>query len=370
MTDHLSNATDRTDRADRTDRRDVRDHTDRSDGTGPTGRTLADHPRLDLAGGPTPLRRMDRLARLLGKPEGSLLVKRDDLTHLAAGGNKVRKLEFVVAAALAEGADCLVTGGGVQSNSARATSAAAAMHGLGCRLVLDGAPPSVVSGNLTLDHLFGAEVTFRDRDDTGDLDLSIAAEAERVAAQGRRPYVVPVGASSPLGSLGYVMAADEILREVPDVELIVVATGSAGTQAGLAAGVGDHDRILGVRVGERRELPARVEALAAQTAALAGRATPTGSCVLDDDQLGAGYAIATPACYEAIMIAGRTEGLVLDPVYSGKSMAALIDRCRRGVIAPETKVVFVHTGGMPGLLAAEKAAEAASAATTAAARGH
>lgn len=316
---------------------------------------LASIPRLTFTDGPTPVQAMDRLARLLGKPAGTLLAKRDDLTALAAGGNKVRKLEYVVAEALVQQATCLVTGGGVQSNSARATAAAAAVYGLGCRLVLDGVEPPAVSGNLALDHILGAGVTYCHARDDAELEQEIRDEAARAEEGGERAYVVPIGASTPLGALGYVRAADELTAQVDDLGLVVVATGSAGTHAGLVAGLGDHSKVLGVRVGGRPALQSRVEQLAADAADLAGRPQPTGSCRLDEDHVGPGYGRPTSQCHRAIALVARTEGLILDPVYTGKAMAALIDLCRAGVIPREQTVVFLHTGGMPGLLAAGRA---------------
>lgn len=323
--------------------------------------TIADvHPRVDLVHAPTPLDVADRLAAALGKPAGTVWVKRDDATGLAVGGNKVRKLEYVVAAALAEGADWLVTGAGLQSNAARATAAAAARFGLGCTLVLDGHEPAEHSGNLVLDEMLGAEVFFHKVDTHDELDRAIDDTAAAIARRGRKPYVVAVGASTALGALGYVRAADEITAQCAEAgvvpEVVVVATGSAGTQAGLAAGLGDHRLVLGVRVGTREDLRDRVEALAAETAALAGRPRPLGAVRLDEGQLGGGYGAHTDQAIAAMALAARTEGLILDPVYTGKAMAALVAACRDGRIARDAVVVFCHTGGVPGLLSAEHAA--------------
>lgn len=308
-------------------------------------------PRTVFTQSPTPLRPLDRLAEHLGRPKGSLWVKRDDLTELAAGGNKVRKLEYVLPEALASSATCLVTGGGVQSNSARATAAAAAEFGLRARLVLDGREPEAYTGNLALDHILGAHVTYRACSGDAELEQAIVDEAARAQADGEQPYVVPVGVSTPLGALGYVRCAHEIRQQLPAVDLTVVATGSAGTHAGLVAGFGDHRAVLGVRVGARQGLPERVEHIAAEAAELAGLARPSGRCELDEDHLGDGYARPTAEGDEAIRLAARLEGLILDPVYTGKAMAALIARCQDGSIELDQQVVFVHTGGMPGLLA-------------------
>jgi D-cysteine desulfhydrase len=307
---------------------------------------------LVFSDAPTPLVAMDRLGAMLGKPAGTLFVKRDDLTGLCAGGNKVRKLEYVVADALRTGATCLVTGGGVQSNSARVTAAAAAMHGLRCRMVLDGRQPKTATGNLALDHLLGAELTFYQAHDHLDLERRILEEAEVMEAEGELPYVVPIGASTPVGALGYVSACLEMRAELPDIDLVVTATGSGGTHAGLAVGFGDHSRGLGVRVSPRPDLVDRVVDIAVETAPMVGWEAPSGECVLDDDHMGQGYGAHTADGQAAIQLAARTEGIVLDPVYTGKAMSALIDRCRSGQIAPDATVVFLHTGGMPGLLSA------------------
>ena len=306
-------------------------------------------PRIALAGRPTPLLPADRLAIALDREPGTTWVKRDDLTSLGLGGNKVRKLEYVLADALAAGATHLVTGAGVQSTMARATAAAAAKAGLGCALVLDGAPPPNVSGNLLLDLLFGASVRFRDAADHNHLELLIEEMADELRSTGAVPYVVPVGASTALGSLGYVDAADEIDAQISGSPLVVLATGSAGTHAGLAAGFGDHERVLGVRIGTRDDLESRVAAIADATAERAGRLAPRGRPVLMHDQLGDGYGEHTDACHEAMTMAARTEGLILDPVYTGKAMAGLIAGCRDGRIAAERPLVFLHTGGAPGL---------------------
>ena len=311
---------------------------------------LTSVPRLRLAHLPTPLEPAERLARALGKPPGTLFVKRDDCTGLAAGGNKLRKLEFVVAAAVENGCDWLVTLGGSQSNAARMTAAVARTQGMNCSLILAGEPPEEVSGNLVLDAVLGAHLVWADADDARSDDELIQAECDRLTGAGHRPFAVPVGASIPLGSLGYVGAAFEIRRELPDVDVVVTATGSAGTHAGLVAGFGDHGRVMGVRVGERQQLRERVERLAVETAELAGLSEPVGECWLEEAYLGDGYGAHTAECGDAIVTAARTEGLILDPVYTGKAMAALIGACRSGTLAREAVIVYLHTGGMPGLL--------------------
>ena len=308
-------------------------------------------PRLTLSSGPTPVEPLDRLAAALDMEPGSLLVKRDDLTGLAGGGNKVRKLEFLCAEAVSTGCDVLVTGGGPQSNHARMTAAAARRLGLDAVLVLTDERHDAASGNVLLDRLLGAAMEWVGDMSSDDLDDAIAVACDRLRREGRRPYLVPVGGSNALGAIGYVLAARELLAQVPDVEVVVVATGSCGTHAGLAAGLGDHGRVLGVRVGERPALEARISALAAETAALAGLDPPSGEPVVDHDHLGPGYAIPSATGMEAIDLAARHEALLLDPVYTGKAMAGLVAARATGSIGASTRTVFLHTGGLPGLFA-------------------
>jgi D-cysteine desulfhydrase len=307
--------------------------------------------RVALVPAPTPLHALDRLAAALDMDEGSLLVKRDDLTGLAGGGNKARKLEYLVADALARGCDWLVSGGGEQSNHARMTAAAAARFGLGCTLVLATDRPAVASGNVLLDAILGAATEWVGDVDGEQLDAAIEATAARLADEGARPYVVPIGGSNALGALGYVNAAQELREQVPDLELVVLATGSCGTQAGLAAGLGDHESVLGVRVGERPDLEALVHAKAAEAAALAQLSSPTGLPSIDHRHLGPGYAVPSVSGLAALNTVARLEGLVLDPVYTGKGMAGLLAARADGRVQRSTRTVFLHTGGLPGLFA-------------------
>jgi D-cysteine desulfhydrase len=312
-----------------------------------------------LAQTPTPLQSMDRLAAALGRPAGSLLVKRDDLTGLAGGGNKARKLEYLCADAVSRGATWLVSGGGPQSNHARMTAAAAARLGLGCTLLIQGRPDPVPSGNLLLDVLLGARIEYVPPSDFDGAEAQMAMVAARLEEAGQQPYVVATGGSTPLGALGMADSAREVLAERPDVDLLVVATGSAGTQAGLAVGMGSHARVLGFRVAMQHDLADRAASIAAGAADLAGVPAPEGEVRLDASQLGPGYGQGTEACLEALALVARTEGLVLDPVYTGKAMAGLIAAVRTGAIDPDEVVTFVHTGGMPGLLSTSQAAWAA-----------
>jgi D-cysteine desulfhydrase len=307
--------------------------------------------RIPLAALPTPLEPMDRLGAALGMAPGALWVKRDDLTGLGGGGNKARKLEYLCADALAQGCDVLVTGGGPQSNHVRMTAAAANRLGLACTVVLGGEPQEVAVGNVLLDVLLGPEIVWSGARDYAGSEAAIAAACERLAAEGRKPYCIPVGGATAVGALGYVAAADELVAQLPDLDVVVVADGSGGTHAGLAAGLGDHDRVLGVDVGARPDLPEAVAELAADAAALAGRPPPAGTPVVDRERAGAGYGVPTGEGREAVDLAARLEGLICDPVYVGKGLAGLVAAVREGRIAPDARVVFLHTGGMPALFA-------------------
>lgn len=318
--------------------------------------------RLRLAALPTPLEPADRLGAALGMVPGALWVKRDDTTGLGGGGNKARKLEYLCADAVAHGADTLVTGGGPQSNHARMTAAAANRLGLRCTLVMAGPRPDPAVGNVLLVELLGPEVVWTDaREGPMDyyaIEAAIDAACERLVAEGRRPYRMPIGGASPVGALGYVRAAAELAEQAAATfgdgagpEVVVVADGSGGTHAGLAAGLGDLDRVLGVDVGARPDLDDVVPAKAAEVARLAGLDGPAGTVRVDHDRVGAGYGAPTDECREAVLLAARQEGLVLDPVYTGKAMAGLVAARADGRIGPATRTVFVHTGGMPALFA-------------------
>jgi D-cysteine desulfhydrase family pyridoxal phosphate-dependent enzyme len=312
--------------------------------------------RVALAQLPTPIEKLDRLTRLLGGP--TLYVKRDDQTGLATGGNKVRKLEFLLADALAQGCDHVVTLGGPQSNHVRQTAAGAARLGLACSLVLRGARPAQRLGNVLLDELLGAEVHWsgaRSRDE-------VAAELmAALRAAGRRPYLIPVGGSNALGALGYARALEEALDQMRALDLtvdtMVVASSSAGTQAGMALGAavrGFPGRILGIAIdAPTAELTAHVTALAAEAGQLAKAAVAPGALRVDvnSDYLGGGYAVVGELEREAIRLVARTEGLLLDPVYTGRAMGGLIDLVRRGEWRPADNVLFWHTGGAAALSA-------------------
>jgi D-cysteine desulfhydrase family pyridoxal phosphate-dependent enzyme len=311
-------------------------------------------PRVRLGFLPTPLEELPRLSRALGGPR--LLVKRDDQTGLATGGNKTRKLEFSVAEALRQGADTLVTLGGVQSNHARQTAAAAAVSGLRCAVVLRGRPPPVATGNLLLDHLFGARVVFTGERGRDEVAAEVVAQ-ER--AQGHRPYLIPVGASDEVGAAGYVAGLEELdgqLRERKlHVDRVVFASSSYGTQAGLcvaAKALGFRAQLAGIAIDStREELQAGVADIAARTVARLGLEVSLGKdeVVGYDGYLGGGYAVMGEPEREAIQLTARQEGLLLDPVYTGRAMAGLIDLIRRGEFGKGETIVFWHTGGTAAL---------------------
>jgi D-cysteine desulfhydrase family pyridoxal phosphate-dependent enzyme len=307
--------------------------------------------RVILAHLPTPLEPMRRLGAHLDMAADALWVKRDDATGLAGGGNKARKLEYLCEDAQVHGCDTLVTGGGRQSNHVRMTAAAANKLGLHCTVVFGSDPPSVPSGNVILDELLGPEMVWAGPLDYYGVEAAIDHTTRRLTQEGRRPYAMPIGGASVTGALGYVRAARELTEQHSSVDLVVVADGSGGTHAGLVAGLGRHDRVLGVDVGTRPDLDQQVPEKATETARLAGLPEPTGDLQIDHDRFGDGYGAPTDECRQALDLAARLEGLVLDPVYSGKAMAGLIAARRDGRIERDTNVVFLHTGGMPALFA-------------------
>ncbi|MBE7217641.1 MAG: D-cysteine desulfhydrase [Caulobacteraceae bacterium] len=322
---------------------------------------IARFPRRRYTPAPTPLEPLARLTRELGGPD--IWIKRDDLTGLTGGGNKTRKLEFLVADALAQGADTLITQGAVQSNHCRLTLAAAVKEGLRCRLVLEQRVPGSyrpdASGNNLLFDLLGVEaITVVD----GGTDMSAAMEtvADEVRAGGGKPYVIPGGGSNALGALGYVACAEELLQQGFDkgvaFDRVVAASGSAGTHAGLLVGLTGCNSglpLTGINVRRpRAEQERNVHALALATAELAGAPPPPPEAVsCRDEWVGPGYSLPTPEMVEAVRMLARLEGVLLDPVYTGKAMAGLIGLVRRGEIAAGERVVFVHTGGAPALYA-------------------
>lgn len=313
--------------------------------------------RAALCHQPTPLEEMPRLAAELGVP--GLWVKRDDCTGLATGGNKTRKLEFLMGDALDRGADVVVTQGAVQSNHVRQTAAAACKLGLGCHALLERRVPGrgegyETGGNVLLDRLFGATVEFRPE----GLDMNAEAEAaaDRLRKEGRKPYFIPGGGSNEVGALGYVSCAQELAGQLDERGIrpswIVVGSGSTGTHSGLVAGLhalGRDVPVMGISVRSDRETQAaNVHRLASKTAAqLTDRPLPREKVLVDDGFIGEGYGIPSEGTLAAIRLAARTEGLLLDPVYSGKAMDGLIGLAKAGKIGGD--IVFLHTGGAAAL---------------------
>jgi D-cysteine desulfhydrase family pyridoxal phosphate-dependent enzyme len=308
---------------------------------------------LGIALAPTPVQRMDRLARAVGT-DATLWVKRDDLTGLALGGNKARKLAALAGDAIAQGADCLVTGGGRQSNHARITAAAARRLGVECHLALAGEPPDHRDGNLLLDELLGAHLHFEPVTDYYEIEDAITALAGHLRRDGRTPYAIPVGGASPIGVGAYASAVAELRAQFDgDPGWMVVADGSGGTHAGLLAGLGatSGTRVVGVDVGTRPDLDVMVPSLASDAARLLDLGAPNPTVLVDHDHVGAGYGELSRECTDAIRLVARTEALLLDPVYSGKAMAALLSALRDGRIGAGDSVVFWATGGSPALFA-------------------
>jgi len=323
-------------------------------------------PRIRLGHLPTPFERLERLGSAIGLQ--TLLVKRDDCTGLGGGGNKIRKLEFLLGAAVDAGAVAVVTGGAAQSNHARQTAAAAARLGLSCHLVLTAPPGSrgvnyAENGNRLLDDLFGAQVSNAPPD--ADLNAAIALRADTLRSRGKNACALPVGGSNGCGALGYVAAgweiAEDLRRTNSTVSRVVLASGSGGTQAGLLLGfalAGLDIPVEGISVGssgdrQRRKIAdclAEVEVLMG----CPGR-VPPGAIRVHDGYVGAAYGEPTPAMVAAVRLAARTEGLLLDPVYTGKAMAGVADLARRGLIAADELVLFLHTGGAAALSAYDAA---------------
>lgn len=310
--------------------------------------------------GPTPIQKLERLSEALGGP--SIWIKRDDLLGLTAGGNKTRKLEYLVADAIRQGADTLITCGAVQSNHCRLTLAAAVREGLRCQLVLSrpevGEYDPLASGNHLLFHLMGVE---KIELVPADADMQVAMEnlAQAAEKEGRKAYIIPLGGSNQIGSLGYMACADEIEQQAmvngTPFDYVVTGTGSGGTQAGLVAGFlarQSNTKIIGINVsGTQEGKEAQVRDLLHRTAALTGLRgeIPDDAVRCDDQYVGAGYAIPTEEMVEAVKLVARTEGILLDPVYTGKAMAGLIGKIRKGEFTREDRVLFLHTGGTPAL---------------------
>lgn len=313
--------------------------------------TMMRMPVVPLARHATPIDELARLREALGPRCPRLLVKRDDLLSFGLGGNKVRKLQTVAAEALAAGADTLITSGGLQSNHCRVTAAAGAALGLDVVLVLNGEAPAAPTANTRLDRLFGAQIRFvPSREDRTPTMERTAAE---LRAAGRRPFIVPIGASTPTGALGFARGVVELSEAGIRPDAIVHATSSGGTQAGLVAGcalVGLGARVIGVSADETRSLLAAIVAglLDGIVDRLGARPASVGAdrqVEVDDSQVGGGYGVSTPASIEALELVARREGILLDPVYTAKAAAGLIARIRAGEFDASQTVLFWHTGG-------------------------
>lgn len=321
---------------------------------------LARFPRLRFAHLPTPLEPMENLSRLLDGP--NIWVKRDDCTGLAGGGNKTRKLEFLMADAEQQGADTIITQGAVQSNHARQTAAIAAKLGYECYLLLENRtgsddPDFLANGNVLLDDIYNARLS--DFPAGTDMNQEMLSLAEELRAAGKKPYIVPGGGSNRIGALGYVNAAYELVGQCNDqglkVDHIVHATGSTGTQAGLVTGLtAIHSGIdlMGISVRAPKEAQEEnVYRLACETAELIGSsaALNRSDVVANSDYVGEGYGMPTDGMIEAVEMTARHESILLDPVYSGKAMAGLIDLVRQGFYRRDENIVFIHTGGAQAL---------------------
>jgi L-cysteate sulfo-lyase len=321
---------------------------------------LGRFPRIHLAHLPTPLEHLPNLTRELNGPE--IWIKRDDCTGMSTGGNKTRKLEFLMAEARDQGADIVLTQGATQSNHARQTAACAAKMGIDCHILLEDRTGKTDhdyndSGNVLLDYLHGATVEYRPS--TPDMNAELATVVAKLKSEGRKPYFIPGGGSNPVGAVGYVNAAMELVGQANAIGLrmdhVVHATGSAGTQAGLITGLaGTRSGVPLLGIGVRAPRPKQEEnvfKLACSTADLCGvsGAVRREDVVANCDYVGSGYGFSTPASIDAIKTLARLEAILLDPVYTGKGMAGFLDLIRKGFFKKGENVVFIHTGGSVGL---------------------
>lgn len=306
---------------------------------------------------PTPLVEMKRLSRRLGGPH--LWIKRDDLTGLALGGNKTRKLEFLMAEALARGCDAVITAGAVQSNHCRQTAAAAAALGLPCHLALGGSPPADANGNLLLDQLLGAKIHWCGELRKGE---GLARIGDELSSGGLTPFVIPYGGSNPVGAVGFAAAMVELDAQFAQAGVhagaIVFASSSGGTQAGLMVGksmTGSAARIIGIRIDKDESgdgpFDVQIAGLATRLAERLGMGDNYGQSdvILNSNYAGAGYGVVGDLEREAIRLMAECEGILLDPVYTGRAFGALVDLIRRGQFGSDEQVVFWHTGGTPAL---------------------
>ncbi|MEM9137674.1 MAG: D-cysteine desulfhydrase family protein [Cyanobacteria bacterium P01_F01_bin.42] len=310
-------------------------------------------PRVSLGFFPTPLEPLSRLSNALQGP--NIWIKRDDQTGLACGGNKTRKLEFLMADAIAQGSDTVITAGAAQSNHCRQTAAAAAKLGLHCHLLLGGTAPSDITGNLLLDSLFNAQIHWAGTDRKGEAlhDLQ-----HQLQAQDLKPYLVPYGGSNPIGAQGFVAAIAELKSQLDslkvELDAIIVASSSGGTQAGMAAGLrqqGIDCQLIGISIDKDEGSTAYEESLAALASDALQESFLPSDFTVDRSYLGDGYGVVGTAEREAIALLARTEGILVDPVYSGRAFAGMLDLINRGAFAHARNILFWHTGGTPAIFA-------------------
>ena len=308
--------------------------------------------RLPLAHLPTPIEELNALSDLLAGPR--IFIKRDDLTGLGMGGNKTRKLEYLLSDAVSKGCKTLITTGAIQSNHCRQVAAAAARLGLSCIMVLAGEEPERYQGNLILDKLSGAKIVFTEKNKR---DQTLSEVFEKASTEGKRPYLIPYGGSNAIGALGYYYAMRELLQQGVDPDWVVFASSSGGTQAGLVIGArqyGYTGKLLGISI----EFSSSV--FSDQIAQVANQAAELLQCdysvtsddiLINDQYCVAGYGVITTAEIEAISFFARHGGILLDPVYTGRAAAGLLDLIRNGYFKPSDKILFWHTGGTPALFA-------------------
>jgi D-cysteine desulfhydrase len=320
-------------------------------------------PRRRYTVGYTPIEKLTRFSAFLKGP--TIYCKRDDLLGLTSGGNKTRKLEFLMADALSQGADTIITCGALQSNHCRLTLAAARKEGLACQLVLGQQTPNSyrrnASGNNFLFNLLGADEVYVVDSGNGQVAKKMAEVADSLRAQGRKPYIIPLGGSNAIGGLGYVAGAQEILQQLFEmgirIDAIICTTGSSGTHAGLLTGIvgsNAHIPVIGISINREKEIQRL--AVHKQCGELAESlklkdAPSLEDIIIFDDYIGEGYARVTEAGVEAVKLLARTEAILLDPVYTGKAMAGLIDLLRKGYFSSKKNTLFLHTGGSPALFA-------------------
>ena len=308
--------------------------------------------RVKFANLPTPVSSLPRLSEALGGPE--IWVKRDDLTGLAFGGNKTRKLEFVLADVLKNNAQTLISVGAAQSNHCRQTAAMAAKFGLDCILVLSGDPKEELSGNLLIDEILGAKIVWTDKESR---DATLQVTYETAEKEGRKPYLIPLGASNPIGSVAYAFAFEEIMQQMSKVDWVVFPSSSGGTQAGLVLGAAREQwtgHILGISVDrgevELQNIVSNLATLASKNIGESISFTPD-EILVNADYLGGGYGVVGDPEIEATRLFARLEGIILGPVYTARAAAGMIDLIRKGFFKPTDRVLFWHTGGTPTIFA-------------------